>query len=143
MLLWCFDVVNNVEQHAEGTIFTPLSHKPHLFAELLGRIVIRLLIVTPKERLSDKVKCIGTAAEAAVDGQEVVNLCNHSNSGVVVSRVVKYKVTQLSAINTKLLQRLVNNLSYPYACMGTCKLRKRNRQICKLARGAHKVRNNA
>jgi hypothetical protein len=60
---------------------------------------------------------MGTAAGVAVDGQEVVNLCNHSNSGVVASRVVKYKVTQLGAINTKLLQRLVNNLSYSYACM--------------------------
>jgi hypothetical protein len=133
MLLWCFDVVDNVKQHAKRTIFTPLSYKPHLVAELLRRIVVRLLIVTLKERLPDKVKCIGTALEAAVDGQEVVNLCDYGNSGVVVGRVVKYKVTQLGAINTKLLQRLINNLSYPYACMGTCKLRKRNRQICKLA----------
>ena len=67
MLLWCFDVVNNVKQYAEGTIFTPLSYKPHLVAKLLRRIVIRLLVITPKERLPNKVKCIGTAAEAAVD----------------------------------------------------------------------------
>lgn len=89
MLLWCFDVADNVKQHPEGTIFTPISHKSHLFVEILRRIAIRLLIVTPKEHLPDKVECMRTAAEAAVDAQEVVKLCNHSNSGAIVSCVFK------------------------------------------------------
>jgi hypothetical protein len=104
--------------------------KRHLVAKLLGCVVICLLIVISKEHLPNKVVCMRTTAEAAVDRQEVVNLCNHSNSSVVVGCVV---IAQLSAINTKLLQCLVNNLNYPCACMGTCKLRKRNRQTCKLA----------
>jgi hypothetical protein len=63
------------------------------------------------------------ATEAAMGRAEAHHASKRKNSGVVVTSVVKDKVTDCMLFYTKLLQQLANNLSNFLSAVGAGQLR--------------------
>ena len=61
-----------------------------------------------------------TAAEATIGCVETHILRYREDSRVAVSRVIEYKVANFRQVNTKFLERLTDNFSYPLTAVGAC-----------------------
>jgi hypothetical protein len=70
--LWSFDVVNNVNQHAQRPLFAPIAHESLLLLVLSLAIIVAVAIAAKNEGLADKVDCIGTAAEATLSSVKLI-----------------------------------------------------------------------
>ena len=81
-----------------------------------------MLIYAEDNYLANKVKRIGTVAEATIASCKVIQLRKFSNSSIVSVRIIKYKVTKAAYIDAKNFKRLINNLSNPLASIGAYKL---------------------
>jgi hypothetical protein len=60
---------------------------------LFSCVVVRLFILTKYNSLANKIKRVRTTAEVIIGSVEVIKACNRGDSSVVVSSVIKDKVT--------------------------------------------------
>jgi hypothetical protein len=79
------------------------------------------------------------AAEAVIACCKLKALSEFSDSSIVGIRVIKHKVSKLALCYTKDVNYIANNFSYSLACIGTCKLRQRDRQVPNSAISVSKV----
>jgi hypothetical protein len=77
-------------------------------------------VLALKEHLANEVDCMRTAAEATMDGVKSHRLRESEHCAVVVARIVKHKVADSKWVNTKLLNRFTDHLSYPLPTVGAC-----------------------
>jgi hypothetical protein len=87
-------------------------YKLTLVSKLTRVIIVSVSVLTLEEYLANKVKRIRTIVDIIIGSVKIYLLRNYSNSGVVITYVIKYKVANCIRVNTKLLQRLANNFSY-------------------------------
>jgi hypothetical protein len=66
----------------------------NLYIKLLSNIIVRLFVITKYNSLTNKVKCIGAAAEALVGGVKIVFKRESSNYSIVIGGVIKHKISK-------------------------------------------------
>jgi hypothetical protein len=60
---------------------------------LFSCVVVRLFILTKYNSLANKIKRVRTTVEVIIGSVKVIKACNRGNSSVIVSSVIKDKVT--------------------------------------------------
>jgi hypothetical protein len=74
-------------------LFTLLLHTHILCVKLLSNVIVRLFIRAKYNSLANKVKRIQATIKALIGSVKVVYASNYSNCSVIISGVIKYKVT--------------------------------------------------
>jgi len=70
-----------------------LYHKRLLTSMLFSYIIIRLFVLAKYNSLADEIKRVRTVVEVTIGSVTVIKARNHSDSSIVVSSVIKDKVT--------------------------------------------------
>ena len=117
VLLRCFYVADDVQQHGQRVVARPCMHEVALASELADVIVKGVVVFAPEERLANEIEFVRAAAEATIGGVEAHFLGDRSDSSIIITSVVKYKVANVVRVNTELLQRFVYNFYYLLAAV--------------------------
>jgi hypothetical protein len=95
-------------------------HKLTLVSKLTRVVIVSVSVLALEKHIANKVKRIRTIVDTTIGSVKIYLLRNRSNSRVVITYVIKYKVANCTEVNTKLLQCLANNLSYLLATISAC-----------------------
>jgi hypothetical protein len=74
-------------------LFTLLLHIHLLYIKLLSNVIIRLFIRARYNSLANKVKRIQAITDTLIGSVKVIYVSNYSDYSIVISGVIKYKVT--------------------------------------------------